>query len=341
MITGKMIIKETAMETGKVPNSILRELVLDKLKNKRSEVLVRPQIGVDCCAIDFGEYACVMSSDPITGAAKDAGRLAVHVACNDIASFGVEPLGLLVTILAPPGTTEQELGTITDQINETASSLNVDILGGHTEVTDSVTRFVLVSTAIGKVAKSSMISTNGAKVGDNIIITKYAGLEGTAIIASEKENELTAHVGMSMIEEAKGFLNHLSVIREGVIAAGFDASAMHDVTEGGLLGAVWEVCEASGKGASIFLDKVPVAEPTRKICDYYGIDPLRLVSSGCMLICCRDAEGLVAKLLSEGIPAAIIGKVEEGPQKVLYTGAGTIPIEEPGSDELYKVIKFS
>ncbi|NTV90549.1 MAG: AIR synthase, partial [Clostridiales bacterium] len=276
------------METGKVPNSILKELVLDKLKKTRSEVLVRPQIGVDCCALDFGEYACVMSSDPITGSSKDAGKLAVHVSCNDIASFGVEPIGLLVTILAPPGTTVEELAVITDQLNETAASLNVDIIGGHTEVTDSVTRFVLVSTAIGKVVKSRMIRTNGAQAGDSIILTKFAGLEGTAIIASEKELELSSRLSAETINEAKGFFDMLSVVREGIIAAEFGASAMHDVTEGGLLGALWEVCEASGKGASVYMDKVPVADSTLKISDIYGIDPLRLISSGCMLICAAN-----------------------------------------------------
>ncbi len=93
------------MEIGKVPNDILKEIILNKIRCCRDEVLIRPKIGEDCAAVDFGEYACVMSTDPITGAVNEVGRLAVHISCNDVASCGVEPIGLLATILAPPGTT--------------------------------------------------------------------------------------------------------------------------------------------------------------------------------------------------------------------------------------------
>jgi len=284
-----------------------------------------------------------MSSDPITGTTKNIGKLAVNIACNDLASFGVEPVGLLVTILAPSGTTERDICAISDQLNETASQLNVEIIGGHTEITDSVTRFVLVSTAVGKICKNRIICTNGAMPGDKIIVTKYVGQEGTAIIAAEKEQELSRHFGPGLINDAKNYFNHLSVIKEGLIAAGYEVTSMHDVTEGGLLGAVWEVCEASGKGADIYYDKIPVSGPTRKICDFYGIDPLRLVSSGCMLICCKgsDAEKLVSRLVSEGIPAAIIGEINDNGHRLLHRDSKAVSIDEPLSDELYKVIKFS
>ena len=151
------------MEIGKVPNNILKEIVLGKINHKRNEVILRPRIGEDCCAVDFNNYICVLSSDPVTGAINEVGRIAVHVSCNDVAACGAEPLGLLVTILAPPGASETDLDTIMMQLSITADSLNVDIMGGHTEITTSVTRFVIVTTAIGKVLKNKLVMSSGAK----------------------------------------------------------------------------------------------------------------------------------------------------------------------------------
>lgn len=327
------------MEIGKVPNSILKDIVLDKLKNNRSEVLVRPGIGEDCCVVDFGEYSCVMSSDPITGAVNEIGRLAVLVTCNDIASCGVEPLGLIITILAPPGTTEKELETLMDQLTKTASEINVDIMGGHTEITSSVNRFVVTSTAIGRTPKNKLVTTKGAKAGDSIVITKSAGLEGTAIVANDREKELSELLGKELMDEAKGFIDKISVIKEGVLAGEFGVSAMHDVTEGGLLGAIWEMCEASGMGAEVFYEDVPIARSTKSICRYYGIDPLKLISSGCMLIAVPDGKGLVNNLNNSGIDAAVIGKFLESKDRILYTAKGPVEIAQPGSDELFKIIE--
>jgi len=325
------------VKIGKIPNDVLKKIILNKLKSNRSEVLLRPKIGEDCCAIDFGDYVCVMSSDPITGAVNEIGKLAVYISCNDIASCGVEPLGLLITLLAPPGTSENDLELIMDQLTQTASSLNIDILGGHTEITSSVTRFIINCTAIGKAFKNQLVTSSGAHPGDGIILTKTAGLEGTAIIAFDKEKELTGKINDALLHEAKSFIDDISVVKEGLLAGAYGVSAMHDVTEGGILGAVWEMCEASATGAVIYKTQIPVAMSTLKICEYYNISPFKLISSGCMLIACSDGEGLVRKLREENIPAAIIGMMNDGLERFFVTDDGTEPILPPESDELYKV----
>jgi hydrogenase maturation factor len=326
------------MEIGKVPNSTLERIIFNKLMKNRSEVMIRPGIGMDCTAVDFGSYACVMSSDPITGTAKEIGRLAFHINCNDIASCGVEPLGLLVTILCPAGSSEKDLESIMSQLSSAAQSINVDILGGHTEITNAVNRFVISCTAVGRCLKDKLISTDGARDGDSLVITKHAGLEGASIIAREKESELINALGIQTVNEAKSFIEHISVVRDGLTAAGFGVDAMHDITEGGVLGAVWELCEASGTGADIYAEKIPVNMSTRKICEYYDIDPLKLISSGCMLIAASDGEGLVKKLDSEGIMASVIGRLNNTGKKRLITANGIKDIDSPGSDELYKVL---
>ncbi|MCX7749715.1 MAG: AIR synthase family protein [Clostridia bacterium] len=326
------------MEIGKVPNDILKQLILGKIKNKRKEILIRPKVGEDCCAVDFGEYVCVLSSDPITGAVNEVGRLAVHISCNDVASCGVEPLGLLVTILAPPGTTEKELDKVMGDLCETADSLNVDIIGGHTEITSAVNRFVLITTAVGRILKEKLVSTSGARPGDALVLTKTAGLEGTAIIALDKEEELRNQIEKSLIARAKGFVKDISVVKEGIIAGEFGVSAMHDVTEGGVLGAVWEVAEASSLGVEVYFEKIPVDPATDAISKFYRINPLKLISSGCMIISCGDGIGLVERLKENGILATVIGKVTENKECRLVFNDHVEVINQPESDELYKVV---
>ncbi len=330
--------EEMAMDVGKLPNDILKKMILDKIKKTRQEILIRPGIGEDCCSIDFGENICVMSTDPITGTTNEIGKLAVHISCNDIASCGAEPIGLLVTILAPPKTTENDLGTIMNQLSEEASLVNVDILGGHTEITTAVNRTVLICTCVGKVLHKKMITSSGAKPKDLIIVTKSAGLEGTAIIAHEKEKELVHIFDEEFVERAKRYIDHISVVKEGIISGKFGASSMHDVTEGGILGAVWEVAEASNVGVKIYKDKVPVTEETRLICGHYGIDPLKLISSGCMLITCSKGEELIKLLSENGVHATIIGEVTQDKRKIIIENGSENMINQPSSDELYKVV---
>lgn len=324
------------MKSGKLPSDVLEKRILSSFRFKREEVLVRSKVGEDCSVLDFGEYACVVSTDPITGASNEIGRLAVHISCNDVAANGVEPFGLLFTILAPEGTTLEVLQDIVRQAAEEAASLKVEIIGGHTEITPAVNRIVVSTTAIGRAAKDRVVTSSGAKPGDYIILTKWAGLEGTAIIAHDFEKRLRGRMDDALLESAQAMMGHISVVKEGMIAGKMGATAMHDVTEGGVLGALWELAEASGVGLRIYEDKIPVRPETRTICEEFGLNPLKLISSGCMLITCRDGQGMLEALNREGIPASIIGEVvEEG--RTLVSGEREEPIDPPESDELYKV----
>jgi len=328
------------MEIGKIPNEILQAIILDKLQNNRKEVIVKPAIGEDCGVVDFGHELTVISTDPITGTDSQIGTIAVHVACNDIAASGAEPVGITVTLLAPENAVIEDIEMIMKQIADTALSLNVDVIGGHTEVTDAVSRFVITVTAVGKSANKKVIKTSGAKPGDDIIVTKYAGLEGTAILAFDHEKELALEFGSQVVINAKELLNQISVVREGMIASMHGGvNAMHDVTEGGLLGAVWEMCSASGCGAEIIKGNIPVLPETAQICGYFNINPLKLISSGCMLISTSNGSSLVKRLLSEGIQAAIIGKMTSEKSMLMLTESGNVIIQPPEADELYRAKK--
>lgn len=324
------------MNIGKLPNSLLEKIVIDPINNhsvNRKEVLLKPSIGEDCAALNLGENICLLSTDPITGAVADIGKLAVNINTNDIASSGGEPIGLMVTALLPASITEVEISHIITDLYKEAEKVNVAILGGHTEITDAVNKPVLSCTVVGKTNK--LIPSGGAKIGDSVIMTKYAAMEGTSIFASDKRDKLKG-IDSSIIEKAKNLGNSLSVIAEGRIGSELGANAMHDVTEGGILGACWEIADCSGVGIEVYEDKIPVLEETKIICNKLGVDYLRLISSGSMLIVCSNGDEMLSALKKAGIVASIIGKIVEEGKWFISNGEKTV-LGEPTSDELYKV----
>lgn len=329
------------LKTGKLDSELLEKIVFDNITFKRPEVLTRPGIGEDCAVVDFGSYECVMSTDPITAAISDIGRLSIHISCNDIASNGVQPLGIMLAVMLPEGTTEDQIEEMMRQAGEASEALGVEIIGGHTEITPAVTKPVIVSTAIGRGEKWASQNAENMKPGDYIMITKSAGLEGSGIIACDFEQQLENVLTKEEIQEAKALLNHVSVVTEGVAAGKIGTHGMHDVTEGGVLGAVWEMCQVAGTGAEVWVDKVPIKPVTEKICDYFDIDCLRLISSGCMVIMVApEKKDLMAQTMAEaGVEASYIGVIKEADQGICMNVDGElIEIAPPASDELYKVV---
>lgn len=324
------------MKKGKLNWEDLEYIINSNRGNLKKDVRIRSGIGEDCSVINFGDYECVLSTDPITGASSNLGKLAVHINCNDIASCGVEPLGLLVTILAPENTSLKEIKKVMEEINSEAKELNVEILGGHTEVTDAVNKIIVSCTAVGKCRANSAVPASKAQVGDDIIVTKYLCMEGTTIIINDLFNKVKDVLKEEEIEEAKGYEKELSVVKEGIIAGGFGVNSMHDITEGGVLGALFEISEASNVGFIVYSEKMPVSEVTKKVCNKLKIDPLRFISSGSMLITTKNGEELIKKLEKEGIRATIIGKVIKDDKLLCYNNIET-KVEPPKRDELFSI----
>lgn len=325
------------LEIGKLPTHLLEQNILSKIQPQRKEILVGAGVGEDCSVIDFGEEICVLSTDPITGAIDSIGKLAIHISCNDVASNGVEPLGILLTILAPENSNIEDISQVLNDAKKTAQALNVEIIGGHTEVTTAVNRMVVSTTCIGKGKKRHMITSNGAKYGDDVIMTKWAGLEGTAILARDKKRELEDVIDEEKLHEAMNFMEDISAVQEGILAGKVGVTAMHDVTEGGILGALWELAEASQVGVEIQEEQIPLKKVTREICQHFRIDPLGLISSGVMVMTTNHTEKLLAKFKEKGLQATVIGKVIEGKSVMVRNGKKT-PLQPPKSDELFKVI---
>lgn len=325
------------MKIGKIPESTLKKVILEQLGTKREEVLIGPGIGEDCAALKLKEgEVFVLSTDPITGAAEEAGRLAVHVTANDLISSGAEPIGLMLTVLLPPETKEKELRQLSSEVQEECRKLGIAVIGGHTEVTDAVRKPLVSVTGVGKVKEDQLLSTKGARPGQDIIVTKYIGLEGTGIIAREQEDLLRKRFSGEFLDEAKACLEYVSVVPEGKIAGAY-ASAMHDITEGGIYGALWEVAQASGVGLEVTIEDIPVKQHTVELCEFFDLNPYQLISSGSMLITTDHGNALVRALEQEGIKASIIGRTTDSKDKIIYRDGKAASLEAPKQDELYKI----
>lgn len=327
------------MQIGKIPETILKRSVLKQIRHRREEVLVGPAVGEDCSIISLNDdEVIVLSTDPITGTVQDIGTLAVHITANDIASSGADVIGIMLTILLPEDTKEAELKDMMRDIDKICDMLQIEVLGGHTEVTKAVNQPIVTVTGIGKMKKANMIKTSGAKPGQEIVMTKWAGLEGTAIIAKAKEQELLTKYSASFINEAKKMIDHISVVPEARIAMRLGVSSMHDVTEGGIFGALWEIGAASKVGLEVDLQKIILKQETVEICEFFDLNPYMLISSGCMLIVCDNANLLVDRLKEEGITAAVIGRITEGNDRIVINKDEHRYLEPPKTDELYKVM---
>jgi len=324
------------MKVGKLNWDDLKQIIDDNKSVVRDDVRIRSGIGEDCSVIDFGEYECVISTDPITGAGKNIGKLAVHINCNDIASCGVEPIGILVTILVPPTSTLEDIKNIMKEIDEETKKLNVEILGGHTEVTEAVNKIVVSCTAIGKGKAKRAVATSGAKLGDEIIVTKLLCMEGTSIIVNDHLDKLRGVLTHEEIGVAKDYINSISVVKEGRISGEFGVNSMHDITEGGVLGALWEVAQASNLGFKVYNDKMPISDVSYKICKKLNIDPLKFISSGSMLITTSCGKELVDRLNSNGVQATIIGKMTAA-IGLLVTDGIEKSVLPPTRDELFNI----
>ena len=335
-----------SLERGKLPPALLKQIVLSRLGIDDPRVLLGPHIGEDASIIDFGQKALVVHSDPITGAVENLGWLAVNVCANDIATRGARPRWLLIVILLPENATASELKSLTTQIDEAAKKLGAAIVGGHSEITPSIKRPVVITTAIGEIGKGKFLRTSGAKAGDSIIVTKGAAIEGTAILAYELANFLASRIGKKIVEKAKKFIKMTTVVEDALTAfkvADDDIHAMHDATEGGVAGALQEIAWASNVGIIAYEEKIPVYSETKALCQALRIDPLKTISSGTLLISAESkaADKIVEALQQKGITASIIGKVldrKEGVYIVRKSGAKQ-DLSKPIRDELWKAFK--
>ena len=305
------------LPVGKLKHDFLKELL--PTHDRNAGVVVGPQLGEDAAVIELGDSYLVATSDPITFATEDIGWYVVCVNSNDIAAMGAVPKWLLVTLLLPEdATTPAMVRDIMAQITEACTTFDITLCGGHTEVTPAVTQPVVIGQMMGITDKNALFTSADACVGDVLILTKGLGIEATAIIVREREDELREKCDAQFLEQAKNYLIHpgISVLKDAQIAiATGGVHAMHDVTEGGVTTAAYELATAAELGVTVYSDKLlgsPIlyGEITRTLCDMFRLNPLGIISSGAMLIASEPERGeaICRALGIAGINADIIGK---------------------------------
>lgn len=327
------------MKIGKLPEPVLIRSVLKQVKHRREEVLVGPAVGQDCAVLQVAEdEVLVMSTDPITGTVKDLGSHSIHITANDLAASGAEPVGVMLTVMLPDTVEEPEVRKMMQDAEEVCRQLNIEVLGGHTEITNVVRQPLISVTGVGKIKRSQVITTLQIQPDQDVVVTKWIGLEATTILAKEREEELRKRFPAGMVDTAISFDQYLSVVPESKIAMGHGVTAMHDITEGGVFGALWEMASGAGVGLEVDLKKIPIRQETVEICQYFDLNPYQIMSSGSMMIVTDDGHELVRKLEAAGIHAAVVGRTNSSNDRILRNGEDVRYLDKPQPDELYKVL---
>ena len=311
-------------------------------------MLLGPGLGEDAAVIDMGETLLIAKSDPITFAIDRIGWYAVQVNANDIACMGGTPRWFLATLLVPESFTENQAGELFNQVLDACNSINVALIGGHSEVTYGIDRPIVSGSMLGEVTRDRLIKTGGAQEGDSIVITKGLAIEGTALLALERAEDLRrAGVNDDTITQCINLLDSVgvSVITDAAVASTIThIHSMHDVTEGGLVTGLREVASASGLGLAIEEGGIPVLPMTLEVCQALELDPLGLLGSGALIITLSPefVPSLLSNLENAGIDGWEIGRmmpVEEGLISIGRTGEVELP--QFSRDELARYFSCS
>lgn len=330
---------------GKLPPENLAQLLRKhtfSLPNDR--ILVYPGVGEDAAVIDMGEHWLVAKTDPITFATDEIGWYAVNVNANDIAAAGGTPRWFLSTLLLPQDKTDQALvERIMAQIATACRTLDVVPCGGHTEITYGLDRPIVVGMMLGEIEPGRLIRSSDVQVGDEIVLTKGAAVEGTAIISLEKAADLQGRFSADFLARCRGFLHDpgISVLHEAQIAIqSATVHAMHDPTEGGIATGLWELAAASGVGLEVDAEAIPVFEETRRLCQVFDLDPLGLIASGTLIIAvpAGEAAPLCAALCNAGIACSAVARAVPADRGLtLHTVDGPRLLPRFDQDEITRI----
>jgi hydrogenase maturation factor len=327
---------------GKLPPALLGRLLSGLESHPR--LAVGPRVGEDAAVIDMGDRYLVAKSDPITFVEERIGWYAVHVNANDIACMGAAPMWFLATLLLPEGRASEEMiERIWSDIKGACREMSITLCGGHTEVTAGLPRPIVCGQMLGEVSKEGLIRGDGAKEGDAVLLTRAVPVEGTAILAGAKGEELAPILGRDLISRAAGYLDSpgISVVGAALAAAGTGlVHAMHDPTEGGLATGIHELAEAAGLGAGIEEKAIPLSKEGDAMCRALGLDPLGVITSGALLLAVPPSgEVKVREALSNaGALGVRIGRLlPAGEGVTLHGNDGPAPLPRYDSDEIGKI----
>lgn len=333
------------LPVGKLPAADL-EALLAGLPGPDDRVIIGPRPGEDAAVLCFGDHALVIATDPVTLATDRIGAYAVHVNANDVAVLGAAPRWFFAVLLLPEASATADLAAaIMRDVREACALVGATVCGGHTEITAGLDRPIVIGQMLGEVPLVRLVRKTRVAPGDQVLLTRGAAIEGTAILAREKRQTLERHLEAGQIDAAERLLVDpgISVVPAALAAAAAgDVHAMHDPTEGGIVSGLIEMVAPSGCGLRVFGDRIPVLPETRAVCEVFGLDPLRLIASGALLIAAApdQIEAIRAALGAAGVPATVVAEVRPAADGATMARLGRIePMVLPARDEIARVFE--
>lgn len=330
------------MRIGKIPVNVLKRSILKELNNpSRDEVIKGAEVGADNALLRLKmRETAVFNTQCYQADSENFAAMAVHRALNNLFCEGAEPTAVTVGLTLPENFSEQQLKSYMQVMAKTAAAYQADILGGDTKIFSAVTVPVITVTGIGALDDERSVNKRKVTAGQELVMSKYIGMEGAVLLAKEKEEELSRRYPYAMIEAVKDLDSQISVSMEAQVAMQMGVTAMHDLSEGGILGGLWEFSEHYQVGLEVDLKMIPVMQEIIEVCEYFELNPYALRSGGALLMVADKGSVLVEKLREKGISSAVIGRVTDEKQRVIYNEEETRYLDRPQADEIYK-IRFS
>jgi hydrogenase maturation factor len=342
-------------ELGKLKQGNFEEVILHKCGFKRSEVSVGPSFGVDVSLVDLPNgLVMALTSDPLSLipslGLQESAWLSVHLMANDMATTGVAPMYAQFVLNLPPYLTDDDFKTYWDHIHQFCSDIKVSITGGHTGAIEGQNSTIAGGgTMINVAPRQDILVSKNAKPGDVILVTKQCAISSSAILAMSFPQTVKARLGKEIYDQGCELFYETSSLNDALVAvaagkANDKITAMHDVTEGGVLGALYEMAVASGNGAVIYNEKLPIGEVQRQVCDLFSIDPRYCIGAGSMIITAKReyASSIMEALKKEHIECTAVGEMVEKDEGIhLVTDKGAEPLEYMGVDPYWNAFFYA
>lgn len=325
------------MQIGKIQENVLKRSVLKPLHSSRPEVCFRPGPGMGYTAVKGNDgETMVVTTNVVEGTPFQVSVLTVPRALNSLICSGARPVGIMLGVMLPQWVSEAQLKDMMTGIDAAAQAHGVDVLGGHTQVSDSVSSVIVTVTALGFLPENDE-SRGGESLklaGQDIVMTKWAGLSGSWLLEQKYHNEFTAKYNQDLSESISGMSRWFSVIGEARVALEYGASVLYDLSEGGVFGALWEMAVLGKAGFYVDLKRIPLKQETVELCDFIDTNPYQLVSMGSLLIAAHHGEHLVRELTAAGISAAMIGTFTNQNDRIVINDEEVRYLEPPRAPKI-------
>ena len=323
------------MRPGKFSESVLKRSVLKQIKTKREEVNRGAEVGEDCAFFSFDKKeGSLITTAPIIVDEFESIAPQLTAIVNNVAAAGGEPVGVVVSVILPDKILESVVQRLSGEMERACHNLNLQIAGGNTLISKVVKNPILNVTVIGKKEVVLHQNFHDYKAGQDILLTKYVGLAGTAILSKMEQSKLEERLPSYIVENGISLEKEISVLPESRIAMEVGVTGMHDVSRGGIFSALWELAEKGNVGIEVDLKKIPVRQETIEICEVLGVNPYELYGAGSLLIVTDKGNQLLYELEKQQIPAAITGKITEENGKVILNGEEVRFLDRPKNDAI-------